>query len=202
MQKKFCEFPPWGQFHQHACAPQMLANALGLKLLYHQHYYAQLYQYIQLEDMPNIYTVSVRSTGTKAVNLTLMKLTPGIHFTNMFTRRFYAHRSQKPNWPITLLSFLHFWDLCLQKLLIKRWWNWHLKWFHKFSFDCDAGLDVNAIVDVNRHVRILPQKSGQIELSKWTRGKKAITSGLPGPNKTKKAKLGKEKDKIFKRKAK
>jgi hypothetical protein len=40
------------------------------------------------------------------------------------TSSFHAPRAQKRK--IKWSVFLHFWDLCAQKLLVERWWNWHL----------------------------------------------------------------------------
>jgi len=44
------------------------------------------------------------------------------------TYSFYVGRSQKcKKILMTLLYFLRFWDLQMQKLLVERWWNWHQK---------------------------------------------------------------------------
>ncbi len=61
------------------------------------------------------------------------KYIPGVDFTNIFTRTFGACRSQKHKKLTTWLSFLRFWALRTQKLLVKHLWNWHLisvKCFH------------------------------------------------------------------------
>jgi len=51
----------------------------------------------------------------------------GVNFTNILQAAFkhtdYAQRSQKLKKIDSLTVFLHFWDLCLQKLNIKCWWN-------------------------------------------------------------------------------
>ncbi len=52
-------------------------------------------------------------------------------FQQCFTCSFYACRPQKRK--KTVKSFLRFWDLRSQKLLIERWWNWPLV---SFTFLC------------------------------------------------------------------
>ncbi len=61
----------------------------------------------------------------KWVHKMLTKLTPaGFDFTNMFTHSFSTCRSQKCKKDIKVISFLlHFWDLLIQKLHKKWWWN-------------------------------------------------------------------------------
>jgi len=49
-----------------------------------------------------------------------------VDFTNIFTSIFYAHSSQKSKISVNVSIFLSFWDLRVQKLLVERWWNWHL----------------------------------------------------------------------------
>ncbi len=54
----------------------------------------------------------------------VLQKTPGVNFTNIFTSSFYKIGSQKrKNTVQPTVSFLNFWDLCMQKLLVKRWWN-------------------------------------------------------------------------------
>jgi len=63
----------------------------------------------------------------KIVNKMLMKLTPLVYFTNIFTSSFYTRSSQKCKNSVKLsVSFYAFWDLRAQKLLVERWWNWLL----------------------------------------------------------------------------
>jgi hypothetical protein len=64
-----------------------------------------------------------------AARRTLMKLTPGVDFTNTFTGCFYTHRSQNHKYSVksSVSFFFCLWDLCAQKnLCIKCWWNWPL----------------------------------------------------------------------------
>ena len=58
-----------------------------------------------------------------------------LQFHQCFRSRFYTRRSQICKKESKVISaFLHFWDLHVQKLLVKRWWNWHLmKWIKSQS---------------------------------------------------------------------
>ncbi len=48
----------------------------------------------------------------------------GVDFTNILREVFYARRSQKRKKDSQVTSvFLRFWDLHVQKLLVKCWWN-------------------------------------------------------------------------------
>jgi len=55
----------------------------------------------------------------------LPKLITRIYFNNMFMRSFYAHRFQNRKKTVkSYVSFLRFWDLHAQKLLVKSLRNW------------------------------------------------------------------------------
>jgi len=49
------EMDIWGQLHQHAYQQLLHAQILWWSILFHQQYYAELYQYIQLQVLSNFY---------------------------------------------------------------------------------------------------------------------------------------------------
>jgi len=63
----------------------------------------------------------------KAAIKTLMKLTPGFNLINVLRATFINVNlnSIKRYWQLNCI-FLRFQGMCVQKLLLKPWWNWHL----------------------------------------------------------------------------
>ncbi len=57
----------------------------------------------------------------------LMKLTLGANFINVLWAAFTckAQKSKSARRQSRCQSFFRFRDLCVQKLLVERWWNWH-----------------------------------------------------------------------------
>ncbi len=64
----------------------------------------------------------------------LMKLTPKVNFTNIFTQNFYALMSQKHKKTVKSLVFFCAFPICSRKKLqLKCWWNWHQTGFVAYA---------------------------------------------------------------------
>jgi len=63
----------------------------------------------------------VREYGSKAAPKMLVKLTTGVDFTNILMEAFMHADPEGAKDTDDLTVFLRFWDLLLQKLLVKCW---------------------------------------------------------------------------------
>ena len=105
------------------------------KLLFHQQYYNQLFQFTQLEITPNFYAVrSTLWTSKISVNLLaqilLIDLWWNWHLRSispMLYEQLLLAKIPKPQVETDDLTvFLRIWDLCASKLWVKCWLNWPL----------------------------------------------------------------------------
>ncbi len=71
---------------------------------------------------------------------------------------------------VKLSVFLNFWDLCMQKLLVEYWWNWHLQSISSTFCTSIICTKVCSKPKRNEKKRLLYKKCAQKTLTKLTPG--------------------------------